>query len=138
MAERITIVDDITDEEGASTRIFGWDGQTYEIDLTDASAAKLEALLEPYIKAGRARRSFAMSKRSGKAPKNLPPQQREQLEAIRAWWRSQGGEVSDRGRIPAHVMKKFQEAHQPTASLPKRPAKKTAETVNPAFSAAGT
>lgn len=119
------LVDDLDGSQADGTVRFGWEGVEYELDLSQGNAEKFHSDIEKYISAARrASRGATPHKKSGKAPKNLPPAQREQLEAVRTWARSQGHEVSSRGRVPAAIMELFREAHQPTASLPKRPAKK--------------
>ncbi|WP_260502555.1 Lsr2 family protein [Rhodococcus aetherivorans] len=37
---------------------------------------------------------------------------KEQLAAIRAWAKTHGYQVSDRGRIPQHVIDQFEAAHR--------------------------
>lgn len=49
----ITLVDDLGDGEASETVAFALDGNTYEIDLSEANAAALRTALAGYIKAGR-------------------------------------------------------------------------------------
>jgi Lsr2 len=49
MAREIVFTDDITGEHGAEPVQFGWDGVTWELDLTDANKAKLQEALQPYM-----------------------------------------------------------------------------------------
>lgn len=37
---------------------------------------------------------------------------KEQSQAIRQWAKANGHELSDRGRIPAHVIEEFEKAHR--------------------------
>jgi hypothetical protein len=101
------LVDDLTGDEAAETVEFGLDGKGYEIDLSQENAGKLRDALGAYI--GVARRT---SKRPAKRAVvgNQKPG-REQNQAIREWARSQGIQVSDRGRISAEVLAQFHDAH---------------------------
>lgn len=112
MAEKthVTVVDDLDGAEGAATVTFGVDGHAYEIDLTSAHKEELYAALEPFMQAGRKTREGNARKPRGGRQKARAD--KEQLQAIRAWARSQGHEVSDRGRVPAQVVAAFEEAHR--------------------------
>lgn len=105
MAKRITeiLIDDLDGSEiqpgEGSTVQFSLGGVAYEIDLTHAHADQLAAALSPYVQA--ARRSTAT--RRGASPAGKPVD----LKAARAWLRSQGHQVSDRGRIPGDLLEKY-------------------------------
>lgn len=100
MAQRVHVVleDDIDGSEAAETVSFALDGTTYEIDLNDQNAAALREALSPYIgharKASRARRGAGSSARSSSGS----------ASDIRAWARSNGHQVSDRGRVPQEIV----------------------------------
>src|SRR3989337_2987846 len=98
MAQKVLIqlVDDIDDGEADETVTFGLEGTDYEIDLSEKNAAKLRDALAPSL--GRGRR--------GTTSTNLGPSTRE----IRDWARSNGYQVSERGRIPADVKEAFEKA----------------------------
>lgn len=114
----VKLIDDLDGSDADETVSFGLDGATYEIDLTAANAARLREELASWLSAGRrtsaraAARSSARSTagRVGKIPSYLPGR-REQLEVIRAWGRSNGYAVSDRGRISAEVQRAYDAAH---------------------------
>ncbi|WP_439592080.1 histone-like nucleoid-structuring protein Lsr2 [Microbacterium sp.] len=117
MARRIVhqLVDDIDGtvlEVGeGETVLFSLDGVAYEIDLTDENAAALRSSLEPYLAAGRSiSSSRAVSSASGSAGKRRRPGQQD-YSAIRAWAKSNGYEVSERGRVPASVLEAYEAAH---------------------------
>lgn len=56
---------------------------------------------------GRAKRGSTTSRRAmGEA------RTKEQSQAIRQWAKANGHELSDRGRIPAHVIEEFEKAHR--------------------------
>ena len=106
--------------EADETVEFGVDGATYEIDLSEANAAKLRDGLADYV--AHARR-LSGRRRAGRAPTRPTSSEgpsrpsgrasvdREQNQAIREWARRQGLTVSDRGRIPAEVTEAYHKAH---------------------------
>lgn len=87
------ITDDLDGSEGASTVTFGLNGATWEIDLNEKNAAKLEKALEPFL--AKARRAGGRTK----AGKSSGPSAAD----IRGWAKENGFNVPDRGRIPAEV-----------------------------------
>ena len=117
MAKKTLIVDDLTGEAGARTRHLRFDGVDYEIDLTDASFADLRSALKPYLRAARqvggpvvagSRRGRPSGSSNGGrtgAPSDAA--------AIRAWARSAGVPVTDRGRVSADVRAAWAAAGSP-------------------------
>ncbi|GAB7003938.1 Lsr2 family protein [Nocardioides sp. AN3] len=108
MAQRVHIVleDDLDGSEGVETVSFALDGKSYEIDLNEKNATKLRKALAPFIDAGRkASRASAPARKSTAAPAGTSPQE------IRAWAKSNGYDVPDRGRIPASVRQAFEAAN---------------------------
>lgn len=112
MARRIVhqLVDDIDGtilEIGEGETIqFSLSNTAYEIDLTSANADAFRETLEPYISA--ARRSSASSPR-GTARKRAATS--PETAVIRDWARTNGYEISERGRIPATVVDAYRAAH---------------------------
>jgi hypothetical protein len=109
MAQKVNIilVDDLDGSDATETVSFGLDGTSYEIDLNDAHAAELREALAGYV--GHARKVSAArgrKARSSSAPANGPS-----ARELRDWARSNGFEVSDRGRVPAEVRDAFDAAH---------------------------
>ena len=100
----VTVTDDIDGSEGAETVSFSFNGQNYEIDLAKKNLEKFRKGLQPFIDSGRrvGRQSGA---RSGRRTA------RKDSSAIRAWASEQGLAVSERGRIPASVVAKYEAAH---------------------------
>ena len=47
VAKKTLIIDDLTGDTGARTRVLTFEGVEYEIDLTDTSFADLRRLLKP-------------------------------------------------------------------------------------------
>lgn len=103
------LVDDLDGTEidpgkGKSVR-FGFNGKSYEIDLSETNAAAFEEMIRPYVKAGRPD-SGPASKSAG-AKKSHRPTDEARNTAIRDWAAAQGVEMPARGRIPADVAKAY-------------------------------
>jgi len=112
MAQRVQIVleDDLDGGVAAETVTFGLDGVNYEIDLSDKNAGKLRDEFATWI--GHARRSGGR-RTSGRRVSSGPSSSssRRDLSAVRAWARSNGHQVSDRGRVSAAVQEAYDKAH---------------------------
>jgi hypothetical protein len=107
MAQKVNIVlvDDIDGSEASETISFGLDGTTYEIDLGAKNAAALRDAFAPYV--GHGRKVGGGAKRSRRSSvSSLGPSTKE----IRDWARSNGYEVSDRGRVSAEIRQAFDAA----------------------------
>lgn len=107
MAQKVNIilVDDIDGSDASETVSFGLDGTTYEIDLNDKNAATLRDALSGYI--GHARKvTSSRGRKSRSTTAASGPSARE----LRDWARSNGYQVSDRGRVPAEVREAFNAA----------------------------
>jgi hypothetical protein len=120
MARRIVhqLVDDLDGTvleigEG-ETVLFSLDGVAYEIDLTDDNAAALRNALAPYVGAGRSisssSRGATGSSSGGSARKRRRTGQQD-YSAVREWAKSNGYQVSERGRVPASVLEAYEAAH---------------------------
>jgi hypothetical protein len=96
----VNVVDDLDGSGGAHPYTFGWEGKTYEIDLVDPNAQKLEEALQPFIDVSRPVGGRA-STRTRQAPVRAS---RQDNAAIRAWAKERGHQVSDRGRISRTVV----------------------------------
>lgn len=101
----IVITDDLDGSPDAETVAFSFDGQSYEIDLGKKNLAGLQKSLQPFMDAGRrtAQRRTAKTSRSTGS--------RTDRAAVREWAAGQGMKVSERGRISAEVMSKYDAAH---------------------------
>ena len=109
MVQRVSVVlvDDVDGGDAAETVTFGLDGATYEIDLSEAKAAKLREDLAGWVGAAR---------RAGGRGKAAPARGRgrgrsSDASTIRAWAAENGHTVSERGRIPADVREAYEAAH---------------------------
>lgn len=114
MAQRINVqlVDDIDGTDAVETVSFALDGQHYEIDLSEANAAKVRDALAPYVAHGRrvssGRRGRSGAGRSGGATRSgTGPSAAE----VRAWAKENGLDVPDRGRVSAEVREAYDAAH---------------------------
>lgn len=96
------LVDDIDGGEASETVSFGLDGVSYEIDLSESNAAELRNALSAYV--GRARRAGRRAKGRGRGA----PSRSSETAAIRDWARERGFKISDRGRIPADILAKYE------------------------------
>lgn len=111
MAQKVTVqlVDDLDGGTAESTVEFALDGVSYAIDLSGENAAKLRDAMKAYIQ--HARRVGGRKKpgpKSGGKPANTTDRARNQK--IREWAATNGYTVSDRGRIPAEIVKAYDEA----------------------------
>lgn len=101
----VTLIDDFDGQGAADETVeFGFDGVTYEIDLSAKNATKLRSELTRWAESGR-RVSGRRRGRSGSGRRG--PMDREQSGAIREWARKNGHDVSTRGRIPAEIVEAF-------------------------------
>lgn len=109
---RVYLVDDLDgSEDDVSTISFNLDGTNYEIDLTSANAERLRGKLSKFVEAASpAKQARGRSgRRSGKAESTRPS--RDQTQAVRDWARSNGYDVSARGRIAKSIQEAFEAAH---------------------------
>jgi len=95
----IELIDDLDGSKADETVTFGIDGVTYEIDLSADHAEDLRSIFEAYVKAGR--KVANRPRRKSRTPK-------VDTRAVRKWAQAQGYEVSERGRIPQHILDAYQ------------------------------
>ena len=104
---QVHLLDDIDGGQADETLRFGLDGTSYEIDLSARHAEKLRAALAKFVvssrRVGRSRVAAVVPRRAG-TPARVD---RAQNQAIREWAKSRGIEISDRGRIPAHIVEQY-------------------------------
>ena len=98
MAQKVSIqlVSDLSGGEADETVGFALDGTTYELDLTSKEADKFRGYFQDYI-------SVARKVSGGRGKKSSAPKSTEDLAAIREWAKSQGMEVSERGRVAQSI-----------------------------------
>jgi uncharacterized membrane protein len=109
--EIVELIDDLDDSKADETVTFGIDGVQYEIELSTKNANKLRQALQPYVDAGRkvssSSRTAARPARRGAAAAATRANDPEQNRAMREWAKSKKMEISDRGRIPAHIVEAY-------------------------------
>jgi hypothetical protein len=112
---QVTFVDDLDGSAADETIRFALGRDTYEIDLSKGNAKKLRDALAVYVNASRrvgggrgrpAGRATTRSRGRGRASAGgASPAQ------IRAWAKSRGIKVNERGRIAADIVAKYEAAH---------------------------
>jgi hypothetical protein len=98
----VLLEDDVDGTKADETIEFGIDGTTYNIDLSDSNAEKLRGALDGYISKARK----VSGKRSGGRKVSIGVD----LKAVRAWAKSNGVEISKRGRVSQNVLEQYQAA----------------------------
>jgi hypothetical protein len=94
--------DDLDGSEASGSLEFSLDGREYEIDLSDANAARLRDALAPFVAAARRSGGGGRGRQVSPSPKprSSSGRSREETLEMRRWLRENGYQVSDRGRIP--------------------------------------
>ena len=102
----VIITDDLDGSGNAETVLFGLDGVTYEVDLGKKNRARLERALGPFIEAGR-RVPRGGRRRGAGRPGGTSAGRAD----VRAWARTAGLKVPERGRISSDIMRQYEAAH---------------------------
>jgi hypothetical protein len=102
------LFDDLDGSPAVETVRFGYAGRDYEIDLNEEHAAQLDEALATYVE--HARRADGGKPRRGRRVEG-ERRSPEELRTIRQWAREQGLQVSERGRIAADIVAKYDAAH---------------------------
>ena len=112
MAQRVQVilVDDLSGGEATETVEFALDGVTYEIDLSDANAAKLREDFAQWVGVARRSGGRRQTRRGGRSAGGSGAS-REELARIRDWGRANGYKVSDRGRVSRELQDAYAAAH---------------------------
>jgi hypothetical protein len=109
---RTYLADDRDGSEDDVSRVtFHLDGTDYEIDLSAVNAERLRGKLAKFVDAASPVKPVKTRpvKRGAKAP--VARTSRDQTQAVREWARSNGFEVSNRGRISKSIQEAFDAAH---------------------------
>ena len=88
------------------TRAFSLDGRDYEIDLCEKHSQRFDDALKRF--SDRARKATGRVSRT----KRRTAANRQHSADVRAWAKRSGIEVSDRGRIPANVIERYDASHR--------------------------
>jgi hypothetical protein len=105
----VRLVDDLDGSDAEETVRFGLDGKQYEIDLSGKNAERLRKSLERYVEKARSA-SDGRGRGGGRKRAAQAPSREFDPAEVRRWAKSKRMKVSDRGRIPADVVEKFQAA----------------------------
>jgi hypothetical protein len=97
----VVISDDLDRSPGAQAVAFGFGGRSYEIGLGKKDRARFQKSLQPFMDAGRG----VTQRRTAKGSRDTGPGTGR--AAVRAWAAGQGLQVSERGRIGAEVMSRY-------------------------------
>ncbi len=94
----VTLVDDLTGEEfiegQGETFVFSFDGEKYELDLSDKNAKSFRTAVKKYVDAAR----VTTGRRAG-----TPSEAAE----VRSWAAENGVQVSAKGRIPEAILTQY-------------------------------
>jgi hypothetical protein len=104
----VELTDDVDGDLADETVSFELDGVAFEIDLSAKNADALRRTLEPYT--GVARQVTTRRGRDGRRTVMRAAEVGVDSRAVRAWARSNGVELSARGRIPAGVVEQYRAA----------------------------
>jgi hypothetical protein len=110
VAQRVQVLltDDLDGSDAEETLIFAWEGNQYEIDLSEKNADKFRKAVAPYL--GAARR-VGRTSANGRKPAARASRPAADLSEVRAWARDSGFQVSDRGRVSEEIKAAFEAAH---------------------------
>lgn len=110
MAQRthVLLIDDLDGGSADETVAFGLDGSAYEIDLSSKNAEQLREQLADYVAHGRKAGLIRAGRRGRLVPR---PSADVDTADVRAWARSNGYDVNERGRISATVLDAYRSAH---------------------------
>jgi hypothetical protein len=104
----VTVVCDLPHDgevDGTETVAFSFDGAAYEIDVCSTHAKELHDRFSEYADNSRKVSAGGRRRRARSGPG------RERSAEIRAWARSRGHKVSERGRIPATIISEYEASH---------------------------
>jgi hypothetical protein len=105
MAQKVTVemTDDLDGSPADTTVRFAVDGMAYEIDLSKRNAAAMRRAFDRYVEHAR---KVSRGTRRARASRD-----RHRSGDVRAWARSHGIAVNERGRIPASVVEQYEAAN---------------------------
>ncbi len=107
---QVFLEDDIDGGKADRTVKLAVNGITYELDLSNKNADKLDKALEPFT--SKARRTGGRAVPSRRSGREGAKPDRDHLKGIREWANANGHQVSDRGRISAEVVAAYKVAHK--------------------------
>jgi hypothetical protein len=110
--EIVVLEDDLDGGNADETVKFGLDGTSYEIDLSQANAAKLREAVAIYVAGARkaTRSGVVTGTRVAPRARGAATADRDQNKAVRAWAKRKGRNISERGRIPQSIVDEYNAA----------------------------
>ena len=107
------LVDDLDGSDGAQTITLGWNGDWRELDLSKRNLASLSRALDRYWNAGRPVSPNGQTTRRTRRnkPSSKTTKSKRDPKLIRAWAIENRIAVPTRGRIPAEIERKYNEAN---------------------------
>jgi hypothetical protein len=115
MAKKVVTLDDLDDsQEAEKTLVYLLDGEYWEIDLSTDNAKEFRDAFARYVKASRSVTAKDAARRittngaygAGASYGEYDP------AAVRTWAQENSIEVSDKGRVPEHVVSMWRRATQ--------------------------
>jgi hypothetical protein len=109
------LVDDLDGTEAAETVWLGWNGDWRELELSKKNLAALSRALDKYWNVSRPLAAGNQAQRRSRpndapAPRSIRTKPDPKL--VRLWASDNGIEVRARGRIPADVVRQYNDAHR--------------------------
>lgn len=119
----VRVTDDFDNAVDAdTTRILGWEGYNYIIDLSEKNDAELQALLQPYLDAAhekvkQRKKDIPKTTTPVAAARPTPPKPAsskltaEKRATIRAWAKEHGIDVGDKGILAKRIVEAYEAEH---------------------------
>lgn len=120
---REVLEDDLDGSPADRTVQFGWEGSSFEIELSKKNATAFEKAMKPYVDVARRVRGGGTTRQRSNSQRGSSKRGSSQraasrrsdnkrdLGAIREWASQNGYEVSTRGRIAGSVVEAYNAAH---------------------------
>jgi hypothetical protein len=107
------LIDDLDGSDGAETVTLGWNGDWRELDLSKRNLSSLSRTLDKYWSVGRPVSANGQTTRrtASKKSSSRSAKAKRDPKVIRAWAVQHRIAVPARGRIPADVERKYNEAN---------------------------
>jgi len=102
-------IDDIDGTPDARLLMFMFDGDTYEIDLTDKYVDDMRDVLALYIVKGRKTKSQATARPETRS-RSAERATRAERDAIREWGQAHGFTIPQRGKLPSALVDAYHAA----------------------------
>jgi hypothetical protein len=109
------LVDDLDGSEAVETVRLGWNGDWRELELSEKNVAALSRALDRYWDVSRPASADGQPRprsRPTAAPSQRSKSAKHDPKLIRDWAANNGIVVRARGRIPADVVRQYNEAHR--------------------------